>query len=159
MLVIKTKKARFTVRAAGVCVRDGQVLLHTADGLDFWALPGGRCEMGELTARAVRREMWEETGLEVGVGGLLWVVENLFIYEGKAFHELGFYYRVTLPETVPAPEFQPTFFGVEGQQRLTFRWFPVADLGDLRLFPTYFRLALRELPTSPVHVVHHDVDG
>ncbi|MCA9876342.1 MAG: NUDIX hydrolase [Thermomicrobiales bacterium] len=158
MLVIKRKRERFTVRAAGICVRDDHVLLHTADGLDFWALPGGRCEMGELTAQTVQREMWEETGLEVAVGDLLWVMENVFTYEGKAFHELGFYYRATLPETLPAPEVQPEFFGVEGEQRLTFRWFSVAELAGLRLFPTYFRHALRELPTSPVHVVHHDVD-
>lgn len=158
MLVIKRKGERFTVRAAGVCLRDDHVLLHTAEGLDFWALPGGRCEMGELTAETVRREMAEETGLDVAVGDLLWVMENLFTYEGKAFHELGYYYQIVLPESVPPPHAQPVFTGQEGAQELTFRWFPVEDLTSLRLFPTYFRHALRELPTSLVHVVHHDVD-
>ena len=158
MLVIKRKGERFTVRAAGVCVRDGHVLLHTADGIDFWSLPGGRGEMGESTAHTVQREMWEETGLEVTVGSLLWVMENFFTYEGKAFHEIGFYHQMTLPETVPSPQMQPEFSGAEGSKPLTFRWFPSADLERVRLFPTYFRQALRELPTSPVHVVHHDVD-
>ena len=158
MLVIKRKGERFTVRAAGVCVLDDHVLLQTEETLDFWVLPGGRCEMGEQTSRTVQRELWEETGLEVTVGDLLWVMENLFTYEGKAFHEIAFYYQMTLPELFPPPREQPEFAGVEGEKPLTFRWFPLADVEGLRIFPTYFRQALRELPTSPVHVVHHDVD-
>jgi 8-oxo-dGTP pyrophosphatase MutT (NUDIX family) len=158
MLVIKHKGERFTVRAAGVCVRDDHVLLQTEEQLDFWVLPGGRCEMGEHTADTVQREMWEETGLEVRVDNLLWVMENFFTHEGKAFHEIAFYYQMTLPEAMPSALVQPEFMGVEGDKPLTFRWFPLAEVDDVRLFPTYFRHALCELPTSPVHVVHHDVD-
>jgi ADP-ribose pyrophosphatase YjhB (NUDIX family) len=134
------------------------VLLQTEEQLDFWVLPGGRCEMGERTADTVQREMWEETGLEATVGDLLWVMENFYEDEDKAFHEIAFYYQMTLPESLPAPQVQPEFLGAEGDKPLTFRWFPRAEVGELRLFPTFFRQALRELPTSPVHVVHRDVD-
>ena len=158
MLVIKRKGERFTVRAAGVCVRDEHVLLQTEDLIDFWVLPGGRNEMGERTADTVQRELWEETGLAVTVGDLLWVMENYFTYEGKAFHEIAFYYQMTLPETLSPPHLQPEFTGVEGDKSLTFRWVPLADVANVRLFPAYFRNALHKLPTSPVHVVHHDVD-
>ncbi len=158
MLVIKRKGERFAVRVAGVCVRDDHVLLQTEAQMDFWALPGGRCEMGEQTAHTVRREMWEETGFDVTVGNLLWVMENFFTYEDKACHEIAFYYQITLPEAVPSPHLQPEFMGVEGDKPLIFRWFPLAEVEEVRLFPAYFRQALRELPTSPVHVVHHDVD-
>lgn len=158
MLVIKRKGERFTVRVAGVCVRDDHVLLQTEEQMDFWVLPGGRCELGERTADTVQREMREETGLEVAVGNLLWVMENFFTGEDKAFHEIAFYYQMTLPETVPSPHAQPEFTGAEGDKVLLFRWFPLAEVEGLRLFPAYFRQALRELPTFPVHVVHHDVD-
>jgi 8-oxo-dGTP diphosphatase len=36
-----------------------------------WSLPGGRVELGESLLEAVRREIKEETGLEVDVGPLL----------------------------------------------------------------------------------------
>jgi 8-oxo-dGTP pyrophosphatase MutT (NUDIX family) len=159
MLVIKRKGERFTVRAAGVCVRDGHVLLQTEEQIDFWVLPGGRGEIGEQTAATVQREMREETELEVTVGELLWVLENFFTYYGgKAFHELGFYYRMMLPEDFPSPKDQPEFSGAEGDKPLTFRWFPLDEVANVHILPAYFRHALRELPTSPVHVVHRDVD-
>lgn len=158
MLVIKRKGERFTVRAAGVCVREDHVLLQTAEGIDFWVLPGGRGEMDEPTAVTVQREMREEAGLEVAVGDLLWVMENFFSYEGRLFHELGFYYQMALPTSFPPPQVQPEFTGMEGDKPLLFRWVPLAEVERLRLYPSYFRQALRELPTAPVHVVHHDVD-
>ena len=158
MLVIKSKHARFSVRVAGVCVRDDHVLLHTGEGTDFWSLPGGRCEMGEPTAETLRREMEEETGLEVVVGDLLWLMEHFYTDAGKAFHELGFYYRMELPADAPSPQAQPEFSGMEGAHYLLFRWFPLTEIANLRLYPTYFRQALRDLPEHTLHIVHHDVE-
>ena len=47
-----------------------------------WSLPGGRIEPGERIVDAVVREMHEETGLVVAVGGLVEVVEII----EPAFH-------------------------------------------------------------------------
>jgi mutator protein MutT len=39
-------------------------------GSGWWSIPGGRVEQGETDVEAVRREVREETGLEVAVGSL-----------------------------------------------------------------------------------------
>ena len=42
-----------------------------------WSLPGGRQRLGERIAATARREVAEEAGIEVEVGGLLDVVDSI----------------------------------------------------------------------------------
>jgi 8-oxo-dGTP diphosphatase len=67
-------------RVAQAIVRRGDDILLCAnrwysDSPPVWTLPGGRAEPGELLADALVREVREETGLEVAVGTLAYVVE------------------------------------------------------------------------------------
>ena len=53
--------------------RDGKILLvrrARAPGLGLWSLPGGRVEFGESLEIALRREVMEETGLQIEIGSL-----------------------------------------------------------------------------------------
>ncbi len=62
-------------RYQGAILQDGQILLisHTEhhSGLFYWAMPGGGIEPGESEEDCVRREMKEETCLDVRVERLL----------------------------------------------------------------------------------------
>ena len=57
--------------ASGLIVQDGKVLLIRRGKepyKDHWSLPGGGIERGERIRDTVKREVLEETGLEVKVG-------------------------------------------------------------------------------------------
>jgi 8-oxo-dGTP diphosphatase len=66
---------------AAVIRRGDQVVLVRRQGPDdpdpVWALPGGVVESGELLSEALRREVREETGLDVPGGGRLAYVAQL----------------------------------------------------------------------------------
>lgn len=147
---------RFQCRVAGIAVDAGRVLLHHADFEDFWAVPGGRAELGEPLAAGLHREMQEELETEVTVERLLWVVENFFTYDGKAYHELGFYFLMTLPPDSPIRATTAPFVREADDTQLIFQWHAVATLEAVRLYPAFLRQALRTLPDSPTHVVEHD---
>lgn len=62
---------KIACKAAGVCLRDGKLLLLKKRGLDWWILPGGRVEEKETPEAALAREMREELQCGVENNGLI----------------------------------------------------------------------------------------
>ena len=69
---------KHSVSVAGIVVReDGRVLVIRRDDNGHWEAPGGVLELDETFEDGVRREVLEETGLEVAVERLTGVYKNL----------------------------------------------------------------------------------
>ncbi len=82
MTEIAADPPRSPVPAVGVvCLRGDEVLLirrGTPPLLGSWSLPGGRIEWGERAVDAALRELFEETGVEAELLGLVEVADGLF---------------------------------------------------------------------------------
>jgi 8-oxo-dGTP diphosphatase len=82
---------------SGLIFRDGKVLLVRRGKEPFrgcWSLPGGHVEPGEAPADAVRREVFEETGLDVTVGA----------EAGRSPHATAYFARVVGGELCAADD-------------------------------------------------------
>src|SRR3977135_3854882 len=67
--------ATIAVAARGLVTRGGGDLLLVSDDGATWYTPGGRLAAGESLKDCVVREVYEETGLKVEVGNLVYVSE------------------------------------------------------------------------------------
>ena len=69
----------------GVIVDRGRTVLirrGTEPLLGQWSIPGGTIELGETIEEAVRRELREETGLEVRVLELIELFDRIYVENG-----------------------------------------------------------------------------
>jgi len=76
----------------GVIIKNGKILLSKQwDGYSF---PGGAIELGETILESVKRELKEETGLNVEVGKLIDCKESFFKlpYSDKFVHSILLFY-------------------------------------------------------------------
>lgn len=83
--------SRVQVAVGALVVNEGSLLLvqRSADpGKGLWALPGGRVEANETLPAAAKREVKEETGLEVEIGDVAWVGDNIGPGSPPEWHHL-----------------------------------------------------------------------
>ncbi len=123
----------------GVVTDEGRALL-LLNGRGEWDLPGGRPEPGEAHRAALKREVREETGLEVEVGDAL--DEHLFeVLPGRFVRILPFAWRLaTTGEVSLSPE------------HVEARWLPLGDPGEIvagHRLPACYRAAIRQVADQP----------
>lgn len=158
MIVIDREHQRFNYRIAGLAFQNETLLVHRAEGDAFWALPGGRSEIGETAEQTLKREMVEELGAKVEVLRPLWFVENFFRYDGKDFHEIALYLLMRFLDPGPLLASNGPFIRLDDGVRLTFQWSAVdpTTLASLPLYPSFLQEAVATLPDSLQHIVHRE---
>ena len=64
-------------------------------------MPGGHVNLGEDSKKAIIREMKEETGYDVEINKLIFLVENFFMRNsGEKIHEISLYYLLDTKEPI-----------------------------------------------------------
>lgn len=133
-----TIRQRQRTAAYAYVVRDGAILLTRTSDLapdpGTWHLPGGGIDHGESPVDTIRRELWEEAGLEGEATGLLTVLDHHFTGtapNGRAedFHAIGIIYRAEVGPGEPRVV-------EEGGTTDAVAWVPLADIaaGHLKVY-------------------------
>ena len=111
---------------------DGRVLLvrRTDDG--NWELPGGRIEVGETASEAVRREVYEESGITIaltGVSGIYSDPGHIVVYPVEGARQqvaICVHARPVRPDERPRPDHD---------EATAAAWFTVAETAALAVHP------------------------
>ena len=114
---------------------DRLLLMHAHDpaepGRRWWELPGGGLHPGETTAQACRRELAEETGIELDeVGPCVWVRETRFRFRSRHYHRREWVHLARLPYPVPAARAQTRYTANEQLTLLGERWWSAEGLAE-----------------------------
>ena len=114
------------IAVGAIIVRDRELLMvrrANDPGKGLWSIPGGRVEGGEYLTEAVRREVKEETGLDVQVLDLVGILE----VPGDPHYVIHDY----LAEPVDADAPSPSGDASEA------RWVPFDDVEKLDCTPRF----------------------
>lgn len=93
-LTIDVENYKLNVRAAGIIIHNGKMLVHRNINSDHYALIGGRVEIGEDSTTTVKREIKEELGKEIEITGYIATIENFFEMKESKYHEIMFIHKV-----------------------------------------------------------------
>lgn len=112
------------IAVGAVVVHDGALLMvqrghEPARGA--WTLPGGRVEKGEYLEDALRREVLEETGIEIDVERLLGILEVV----SEPHYVILDFLATTESQTEPRAD----------TDALAARWVPLDEVQTLELTP------------------------
>ncbi|MBX3502939.1 MAG: NUDIX domain-containing protein [Alphaproteobacteria bacterium] len=96
----------------------------------FWVTPGGSLEPGESFEDGLRRELREETGLEVGdVGRHVWISDKELDIAGERVLTRAHVYALRVPAFEPVVR---TMTADEADAFRGFRWWSIDDIASSR---------------------------
>lgn len=112
----------------------------------YYKLPGGGQDVFETMPEALMRECAEEVGLQVRVGGLLWLADHIIHIsdDQKSFlHQTEAFFRCYIHGTAA-----PQAANIPDDGQIGIAWLPLAKLTQLRLYPLDLRPLLAQLNTA-----------
>ena len=144
----------FRYRAAAIIVEDGCVLFAGNANEDYLYSIGGGVHMNEKAEDAVRREVFEETGVHYEVERLAVIHENFFDGHGGSLdgfhcHEVAMYYLMKPRGTKELHSDSYTYGGVKEEMH----WIPIENLDKYKAFPTFLKDYLSGSQEGILHIV------
>ena len=132
----------------GIVVDDRRRVLlarieHPVSGAGWWVAPGGGVDPGESDEAALRRELREEAGLELGEPGpVVFEREHTFPWDGRIIRQRERFYLVRSDGRDPAPTID---LGAEGVTDVRWWTAPELEQTDEEIVPQGLAALVRRL--------------
>ena len=146
----------FRYRAAAIIVEDDCVLFAGNEVDDYYYSIGGGVHLGETSEEAVKREVFEETGVSYEIDHLAVIHENFFIgssdLEGVDCHEIAFYYMMKPKGNKNLNSQSLTMGGIKE----TMYWIPIDELEKYNAYPSFMKEYLQSNHIGVRHIITNE---
>lgn len=155
-LTIDVEDYKLNVRAAGVIIHNNKVLCHRNINSDHYCIIGGRVEIGEDSAKTVKREIKEELGKDIKITGYIGTIENFFEMKDSKYHEIMFVHQVEFTDKEDK-KIDYTLKNIEGKDYLQYEWLDINKIENYPLWPRAIQEIISE-NKFPVHKINNDME-
>lgn len=154
-LTIDVEDYKLNVRSAGVIIHNNKLLVHRNVNSNHYALIGGRVEIGEDSAKTLKREIQEEIGKEINITGYISTIENFFEMKDSKYHEIMFVYSAEFKNKEDR-KIDYTLKNIEGKDYLQYEWLDLNKINEYPILPQAVKEILKE-NKFPVHKIYYDM--
>lgn len=154
-ITIDVENYKLNVRAAGVIIHNGKILLHRNINSNHYALIGGRVEIGESSADTIKREIKEELGKDIEITGYISTIENFFEMKGSKYHEILFVHKIEFTNEEDK-KIEYTMKNIEGKDYLQYEWIDLDNIEEYPLMPIVLKDVLKE-NKFPIHKINNEL--
>lgn len=146
---------KLNVRAAGIMIHNGKILVHRNVNSDHYALIGGRVEIGENSVDTIKREIKEELGKDIEIIGYISTIENFFEMKNSKYHEIMFVHKIEFINE-DDKKIEYTMKNIEGKEYLQYEWIEINKIDEYPLVPKVIKAILKE-NKFPIHKINDEL--
>ena len=141
------------IRVGAIIMKNDKILMvGNMKRTEYLYSVGGRIKFGETAEEAVKREVFEETGIRMEVERLGFIHENYFYGDadtnrGKLIYEISFFFYMKVPE-----DFEPISQSFTEDNHAEFLEWITLD-SSKKFYPDFFRTELLQPEPGVKHFI------
>lgn len=142
---------RLNIRAAAIIIHNNKILMHKDSRDDYYALLGGRVELGEDSKQTIKREILEEMGKEIEIKEYAATIENFFKGKDYKTHEIQFVYKADFIDKKDK-EIKDIIKNIEGKDYIQYEWLDLQKIEQYEIKPQVVKEMLinNQFPTHKI---------